>query len=673
MVDISQLRRHASQETIPAIARLLLPHDDLRVVRDAAMLILYRSLIRRLAHDRGQDIGPIAAKTVPGLEESEALVADGDPDQGAIERAVDGLWKLGMTTRALGSLHESLLATSLDVGTDGDLSVAPASGRKNAGVYYTPNALIDHLLDVGVRSSVDLACDRLRNEPDIKHLPCVLDPAMGSAHFLVAAAQLITERLLLLHVKTGALGDLLDGDEPDDVQIRALAMRHCMHGVDIDPLAVLLARAVLCLTMGTCAGALENLKRQDALLASGDWAQVFPGVFERERPGFDCVIGNPPFQSQLATGTTRGNEATALWRARFPDAVGAYTDTASLFLLLGVSVAREGGFVSLVQPQSVLGARDARGVRQACESRGALSSLWFADRSVFEDADVRACAPCLRMGEASSPSIDVFGGLPARRLAEVDRVDGWESWVPLLAAALGVPPTPVTGVRTVGDCADVTADFRDQYYDLTGLVQERADADGAPLLTTGLIDLAHCAWGEIPARYAKKRWQAPVVSVRRIERETRHGARAAKRLVPKIIVATQTRVIELIVDEEGRYLPMVPLISVVPHEGVPIWALAAAIASPPVAAAAARAGAGTAMSTDAIKLSATQVRSLPICELNDLERAGSCLRLASTADDAEQRAAHLLEMGRLACAAYGMASDDLMAWWAQRLGVVATP
>ena len=75
------------------------------------------------------------------------------------------------------------------------------------------------------------------------------------------------------------------------------------------------------------------------------------------------------------------------------------------------------------------------------------------------------------------------------------------------------------------------------------------------------------------------------------------------RLVPKILVATQTRVIEAFVDERGEYAPLVPIVSVFPREGTDMWQLAAAIASPVVAARALALYAGSALGAGAIKRS----------------------------------------------------------------------
>src|SRR5690606_11293833 len=88
--------------------------------------------------------------------------------------------------------------------------------------------------------------------------------------------------------------------------------------------------------------------------------------------GFAAVVGNPPFQGQLARATARAVAETEALRARFDAALGPYVDTAALFLLVGVELAAPGARVAMVQPQSTAAARDAGAVREALAGRAAL-------------------------------------------------------------------------------------------------------------------------------------------------------------------------------------------------------------------------------------------------------------------------------------------------------------
>src|SRR5207253_8173936 len=60
---------------------------------------------------------------------------------------------------------------------------------------------------------------------------------------------------------------------------------------------------------------------------------------------------------------------------------------------------------------------------------------------------------------------------------------------------LPILPTlgPLRTAGTAGDVAAFGANFRDEYYGMVGAVRD--DADGPPLVTSGLIDPGACAWG----------------------------------------------------------------------------------------------------------------------------------------------------------------------------------
>ena len=179
----------------------------------------------------------------------------------------------------------------------------------------------------------------------------------------------------------------------------------------------------------------ENVVVRDAL------AEETAGWSERLRDGVDVVVGNPPFLGQLGRATARTPEETAAVRANLGSAIGAYTDAAALFLLVGARAVRPGGAVALILPTSVLGARDAAPVRAAVAAVADLVGLWIADDDLFE-ANVRVCAPVLRRHADDGTRPDDGGavrrwhgiGFEARpAVPAVLDTDPDASWSPLVA------------------------------------------------------------------------------------------------------------------------------------------------------------------------------------------------------------------------------------------------
>jgi hypothetical protein len=234
------------------------------------------------------------------------------------------------------------------------------------------------------------------------------------------------------------------------------------------------------------------------------------------------------------------------------------------------------------------------------------------------------------------------------------------AWGHLLAASLGIPELRWRTSGVLGDLAECTADFRDQYYGLDGAVEE-AGEDGpgpgrVPLVTTGLVDPARCDWGVRPTRFLKQAWDAPVVVLDRLDDRLAAWARA--RLVPKVLVGTQGRVLEAVADPDGRWLPSVPAISVVPR-GDRLWHVLAVLVAPPVSVHAATTYAGTALDASAVKISAKQVAALPLpVRQEPWDEAAALLSQAQEA--ALPRAAELM------CAAYDVPPGPVLDWWTER-------
>lgn len=505
--------------------------------------------------------------------------------------------------------------------------------RKALGAYYTPPALVAGVLDLALEPVLRRAA---AVGADAVGALRVIDPACGDGRFLVAAG----ERII------GALGEL---GLPVDEARRHVAER-CLHGIDLDPAAVRLARAAVReLGGGGTRAVARRIVVGDALVGTA------PGP----AGSFDVVVGNPPFLSQLGAATTHPPARTAALRARFGPTVGPYTDPAAAFLLLGLALARpDGGSVALVEPVSVLTARYAGGVRAASLDGAELADLWVVGDAGF-DADVEVCVPHLVRSAAGSQGRAVR----LHRALEMEAAGvaphpgtGAGSWSVLLAAIGGLPERELRTRGVLGDLASATADFRDQYYGIAPHVVDRAEADDAthpPLITVGLVDPGRLRWGERTTRFNKAPYLHPRVELAELPAPLRAWADA--RLVPKVLVATQTRVPEAVADPAGRLLPSVPMVSVVPVDARDVWRIAAVLTCPAVALLAARRHLGSGRNARALRLRAAEVLELPSPADGRRWRAAAD-RLAAGAPLAEVAAAM--------DAAYGLVDDhELLAWW----------
>ena len=514
------------------------------------------------------------------------------------------------------------------VGLSHEALLDPA-GRRSGGAFYTRPEV--------AAAVVGWALDGRAGER-----PVVCDPAVGGGAFLLAAA------------------DALAGDG----RPRAEVVSECLVGADVDPVAVAVAQAALALWCG--GEAVPRVVVGDALaLESEDWPAT---------P--DVVVGNPPFLNQLGRTTARRRDEAVAVRRRLGAAVTAYADSAVLFLVMATGLVGPGGTVALILPESFLATRDGRAARSAVLADARLETLWVPSVSLFGAAAVRICVPVLRRGASRRGRLRIWGNMPPRLVAEVEieaaALAAEPTWSHLLSAGSDVPGGSLEGHGVLGQWCGVSADFRQHYYGVAPfMIDDPAgdldDEHFPPLVTVGMVDPAVCHWGRRRTRHHRMTWDAPRVELARLESESELGPWARSRLVPKVVVATQTRVVEAAVDVDGTWLPSTPLISVVaPPER--LWHVAAALSSPPVTAWALRHWAGTALSAGGLKMTAAQVRAVPTPRPGPhWDEAAGNLRRASEATDEADRRHWLLAAATASSLAYGADDPAVLAWWQARL------
>ena len=229
-----------------------------------------------------------------------------------------------MSVQQLGSIYERLLEQEPVRGPDGQVRIRPNPyARKDSGSFYTPQDLVDLIVDQTLKPLIEerldafearaneLRSDRRtkserraelsRLDPaqavlDLK----VVDPAMGSGHFLVSAVDFLTDYIADLIEHAPAVPDWLPEDDPyhsplldrvaairdailqraaesgwvvneaqltDQAIIRRLVLKRCIYGVDKNPLTVELAKVSLWLHSFTVGAPLSFL---DHHLRCGD-------------------------------------------------------------------------------------------------------------------------------------------------------------------------------------------------------------------------------------------------------------------------------------------------------------------------------------------------------------------------------------------------------------------
>ncbi len=229
--------------------------------------------------------------------------------------------------RQLGSIYEGLLEYKVSVATEamvtvrkggketwqpareggkakvietrqpGELYLATDKGeRKATGSYYTPDYIVKYIVEQTLGPLVEKAREKIRDtkyeirdksaaarfEAAILSLN-VLDPAMGSGHFLVEATNFLARALATADLATSDELRVSSEDESDLTYWKRRVVEACIYGVDKNELAVELAKLSLWLETVAADKPLSfldhHLRHGDSLIGARlSDLEVAPGV-----------------------------------------------------------------------------------------------------------------------------------------------------------------------------------------------------------------------------------------------------------------------------------------------------------------------------------------------------------------------------------------------------------
>ena len=198
-------------------------------------------------------------------------------------------------------------------------SLLPPSYRSRLGVFYTPPALANRLLDQAERCGVDWGSAK------------ILDPASGGGSFLVSA---------IIRALTA-----LEGSNPLII-LKNIEAR--VHGWELDSFAVWLSSVFIktaCLDVSVLAKKLvkPNITHKNSIEA------------KLSRTRFDLVVGNPPFGRQKLSDELR---------ERYKNGLYGHANIYGVFTQLAVSLTKSDGLVSFLTPASYLAGEYFKNLRK---------------------------------------------------------------------------------------------------------------------------------------------------------------------------------------------------------------------------------------------------------------------------------------------------------------------
>lgn len=246
--------------------------------------------------------------------------------------------------------------------------------RKAGGVYYTPEYIVDYIVNNTVGKLVENK--KPKEVSDIK----ILDPACGSGSFLLGAYRFLLDWHKDYYSENGKLKNKKIKQLTPEGNLTTAEKKRILlnniYGVDIDFNAVEVTKLSLLLkcmegeTSSSIAHQLsffnerilptldENIKsgnslididyydneinfEQEARLHPLNWQSAFPEIFIAG--GFDAIIGNPPYGAELPKDHQRYLLKKFL--------IGS-TDTAALFMMQAQKLIKDKGYNGFIVPKA---------------------------------------------------------------------------------------------------------------------------------------------------------------------------------------------------------------------------------------------------------------------------------------------------------------------------------
>ena len=177
---------------------------------------------------------------------------------------------------------------------------------------------------------------------------------------------------------------------------------------------------------------LEELRDGESPLAPFHWEIEFPEVFERENPGFDAMVGNPPFAGKNTVAAANVAHYPDWLKQAHPESHGNADLVAHFFRRAFDLVRRDGAFGLIATNTIAQGDTRSTGLRWICEHGGEIyrarrrvkwPGLAAVVVSVLHVAKGRFPGGAQHLGDKAAPDHG-FGTLSAGSFPGVKRLDG---------------------------------------------------------------------------------------------------------------------------------------------------------------------------------------------------------------------------------------------------------
>lgn len=350
----------------------------------------------------------------------------------------------------LGTIYEQFLGKVV-ITTDKRASIEyKPEVRKAGGVFYTPQYIVDYIVD----ETVGISLKKCKTIDDLLKVK-ICDPACGSGSFLLGAYDcLIKWATNYFFIKYSADDKISKKDieliyKDDDNTIRLTSkmkrdiLKSCIFGVDIDSQAVEVTKMSLSLKAledtrhdelynevhlfneKVLPDLNENIKSGNSIITTdifdgslnlddSEMKNINPftwdaaGTFNKtvgkhigrgfpeimSNGGFDVVIGNPPYITySLGRGRTKSESVDLEYLvAKWTNSCDYKINSFAIFYELASKIINQNGYAAFIVPGTILINESLNKIRRYFVNNNLLQFYHKLDYKVFNDAEMGDCA-----------------------------------------------------------------------------------------------------------------------------------------------------------------------------------------------------------------------------------------------------------------------------------------
>lgn len=342
-----------------------------------------------------------------------------------------------MPAEILGNVYEQFLGKVIRLTAAHQAKVEEKPEVKKAGgVYYTPSYIVDYI----VKNTVGKLCEG-KTPKQIEKIK-ILDPACGSGSFLIGAYKYLLDYHRDYYFKEVSKNRkyIYQGKGGQwflAIEEKKRILLNNIFGVDIDSQAVEVTKLSLLLKVlenetqeslrlfheRALPDLGNNIKCGNSLIGSDfyqnhqlnlfddeqqrkinafDWEKEFLEILSGKNPGFDCVIGNPPYGFRQI----HSDYVKPYFKSHYFSANGSF-ESYFLFYEASLKKLKRDGYHGFIAPVTWLTIPSAASLRKFILDNFSLNSIVWLPELVFKNAQVNTLVSIIRRTKPDITKISI--------------------------------------------------------------------------------------------------------------------------------------------------------------------------------------------------------------------------------------------------------------------------